>query len=345
MRTIYARFKITIPDTYYEYDICILRFSPCRFGLFKENMLKVDERNKRNGSPVHGISKFADTSKEEFEVLLGRKNNGKILTEEDAKKVTKRNPHSGGEKYNVKNLKYVSDSLPTYVNWVEAGATTPVKNQGQCGSCWAFSAAEEVESQWIMQGNSIWPFSPQQIASCVTDCYGCGGGDTVYAYEYLIGLGNTSPAGSGLGSDAFAPYIQSMYSGCSGKRCTEECSEIDVSALATEYFYTGPFATVTEYTAATDFCTGSCNSQNTTELAANMAVYGPVSICLDASEWGTYTGGVMSVAGCGGYAYKDVDHCVQLVGYNNQVASPYWLVILLYLSSIYASTIYSNIHT
>lgn len=68
---------------------------------------------------------------------------------------------------------------------------TPVKNQGQCGSCWAFSAAETVESQWAMNGNSVWEFSPQQIASCTTGVRGCGGGDTVAAYEYIMGL----PAG------------------------------------------------------------------------------------------------------------------------------------------------------
>lgn len=55
-----------------------------------------------------------------------------------------------------------------------------------------------------MNGNSIWEFSPQQIASCTNTCYGCGGGDTLAAYEYIMSL----PDGEGLGSASFAPFVQ-----------------------------------------------------------------------------------------------------------------------------------------
>ena len=48
---------------------------------------------------------------------------------------------------------------------------------GQCGTCWAFSAAETIESEWKFQGNDIWEFSIQQIASCTTTSNGCGGGN------------------------------------------------------------------------------------------------------------------------------------------------------------------------
>lgn len=298
-----------------------------RLEIFRGNMKLADERNKLNGKPVHGVTKFADLSAEEFAVFLGRKGKGRFEGKsEEAARVTKRNPHFGGEKYNLMNAAErhasIKDSLPSLVDWTAAGAVTPVKNQGQCGSCWAFSTAETVESQWVMQGNSIWEFSPQQVASCVTDCYGCGGGDTIYAYEYLMGL----PTTEGLGSAAFAPYIQSMYSACSRRGCTEDCDSIDVSALDTKSFYTGPYAAVSDYQAATDFCTGSCKTQNMTELAANLAVYGPASVCVNAANWNTYTGGVMTSDSCGGYAYSDLDHCVQLTGYNNQGSEPYWIV-------------------
>ena len=134
------------------------------------------------------------------------------------------------------------------------------------------------------------------------------------------------PSGEGLGSAAFAPFVQSMYEACSGPRCTEACSAINVTALTTEEALTGPYATVTGYQYAVQPCTDACNQQNLTVLAENVATYGPASICLDASRWNLYTGGVMTVSGCGGYAYSDVDHCVQLVGYNNAVDTPYWIV-------------------
>jgi hypothetical protein len=59
-------------------------------------------------------------------------------------------------------------------------------SQGQCGACWAFSTAEEIESEWKFQGNYIWEFSPQQVASCTTTCNGCGGGNQILGYEYLM---------------------------------------------------------------------------------------------------------------------------------------------------------------
>lgn len=290
-----------------------------RLELFRLNLAKADNLNKLNGRVSFGVSKFSDRTDEEYSVLLGRKNKGAT----PAKKVEKRSPYSGGEKYNLKNVIYAAASKATtasLVDWTAEGVVTPVKNQGQCGSCWAHSAAEQIESQWVMQGNSIWEFSVQQIASCTSSCLGCGGGDTPAAYEYIMSLS------TGLGSNAFAPYVQSMYNTCLGRRCTEDCTSLDVDALATEGFYTGPYATVSSYEAATDFCTGPCKTQNMTELAANVAVYGPASICVNAANWGSYTGGVMTADACGGSAYSDLDHCVQLVGFNSEASEPYWIV-------------------
>merc|ERR1711998_187593 len=79
-------------------------------------------------------------------------------------------------------------------------AVTPIKNQGQCGSCWAFSATEAVESQLALTGGEEYSIelSPQQITSCTPStgsygCLGCNGGFTEGAYAYLqstVGLTN-----------------------------------------------------------------------------------------------------------------------------------------------------------
>jgi hypothetical protein len=89
---------------------------------------------------------------------------------------------------------------------------------------------------------------------------------------------------------------------------------------------TGPYAEVTGYSYATPPCYGQCDSQNTTLLTMNIATYGPASVCVNAGKWTSYTGGVLTQAACGGYGYLDLDHCVQLVGYNAGASSPYWLV-------------------
>ena len=71
------------------------------------------------------------------------------------------------------------------VNWVTAGATTPVKDQGQCGSCWAFSSTGALEgAHWKKSGEFI-SFSEQQLVDCVTLAFGCGGGYQALAFRYL----------------------------------------------------------------------------------------------------------------------------------------------------------------
>ena len=128
-----------------------------RHDIFCTNMKKADELNVLNGSPAFGVSKYADRSEKEFSALLGRKGHARGVDPKAA-------------------IKPASGMQTEYVNWVERKMVTPVKNQGQCGSCWAHSAAEQIESAFALQGNALWELSPQQIASCTTTCMGCGGG-------------------------------------------------------------------------------------------------------------------------------------------------------------------------
>lgn len=174
----------------------------------------------------------------------------------------------------------------------------------------------------MLDGNAMWEFSVQQVNSCTSGCRGCGGGDTPAGYEYIMGL----PQGEGLGSAAFAPYTQSMTSQCMGKRCTGSCDDIDVSILKTKSSLTGYYASLEGYDYAVPACTGSCTKQNMTLLAQNIAAHGPASICVNAANWSSYTGGVMTAASCGGNAYSDLDHCVQLTGFNADAETPYWMV-------------------
>mmetsp|Transcript_19971 Transcript_19971/g.18148 ORF Transcript_19971/g.18148 Transcript_19971/m.18148 type:complete len:376 (+) Transcript_19971:28-1155(+) len=284
-----------------------------RLEIFRQSMIRVDKNNEINGSPVFGVTKFSDWTPEEFQVLLGRKDHG----HPDPPKINNVRDPLHPELWS-KTAKVLTDTV-TSINWAESGVVTPVKNQGQCGSCWAFSAAEQIETQWAFEGNDIWEFSPQQIASCTTACDGCGGGDTVYAYEYIM-------SAVGLGSDWFAPYIQSMWVECLDATCTESCSSFDFTDLETYSSLTGPYATLSDYSYATPGCTGLCQSQNTSLLALNVATYGPASVCVNAASWSDYVSGVLSQSACGGYSYFALDHCVQLVGYNADATSPYWIV-------------------
>merc|ERR1719198_1684916 len=71
------------------------------------------------------------------------------------------------------------------MDWRKKGAVSAVKDQGQCGSCWAFSATEEIESQIFMITGKLPKLSTQQIISCDKTDDGCDGGNTETAYTYV----------------------------------------------------------------------------------------------------------------------------------------------------------------
>ena len=195
------------------------------------------------------------------------------------------------------------------------------------GSCWAFAATEQIESEFVLAGGPSVVLSAQQVTSCTVEysnssgrredlecCYGCDGGDPSYAYEVLAG-------GVGLSPAAWWPYTQSL----TRLSETEPCRK-DTSELVDEYFYLGPYATIASYSYAVPPCSnGACESQDVSALAA-AAAESPVAVCVNAETWDDYVGGVMSLESCGGVAITDLDHCVQLVGYNSVADKPYWIL-------------------
>jgi hypothetical protein len=212
---------------------------------------------------------------------------------------------------------------PAGINWRDTEAVTAIKNQGQCGSCWAFSATEAIESQMILGtgGKFAINLSPQQIASCSPNtgtygCLGCEGGFTEGAYEYV----KSAP---GLANSFYIPYEQSLTESTQTMACpTAKVNQIDGELQQ----LSGGYATVSGYRYAVKPCTsGGCESQNLDALAAALEK-GPVSICVNAGAWNDYVGGVMTSAACGpmGAAYQD--HCVMATGFNTTAPTPYWIV-------------------
>jgi C1A family cysteine protease len=212
---------------------------------------------------------------------------------------------------------------PASIDWRTTEAITPIKNQGQCGSCWAFSATEAVESQLALTGGEEYSIelSPQQITSCTPStgsygCLGCNGGFTEGAYAYLqstVGLTN-----------AFnVPYEQSLTE----SDATAACPTAKINAInGSMEQLTGGYAVVTGFSYATPPCTsGSCKSQDLDKFAAALEET-PVSVCVNAGSWNDYTGGVMSSLQCGNMGADYQDHCVMATGFNATAPKPYWIV-------------------
>jgi len=195
-------------------------------------------------------------------------------------------------------------NAPASLDWSVTGATTPVKDQGGCGSCWAYSATEGIESAVFMATGEVRNLSAQQIISCDKVDLGCRGGDLQSALRYAVDAG-------GLDSAAHYPDVS---------HTTEKTEECEWSGQKV--------VTVTDWYMAVPPCEATgpgepCNNQDEAGLKAALHNFGPLSVCINAA-WYDYRSGVLNATCPGGY--DDLNHCVQLVGYDTTVPSPYWKV-------------------
>jgi len=248
-----------------------------------ENWVATKARNvelrQQHPDAEFGMTKFADLSPAEFKKMY-------------------LNARVDGISAAIQQVTPVSKAAtPTTFDWRSKHAVSPVKNQEQCGSCWAFSTTESVESQWFLANNSMPILGPQQIVDCDTQSSGCNGGWTYWAFEYLMQAG-------GQESEASYPYT------AQDGTCKFKVDKI--------------IAKVANYSFAIPPCeSGPCLKQSETNLRSQLATIGPLSICVNANPWQTYSSGVLS--NCPGAA-ADLDHCVQMVGFDMSATKPYYII-------------------
>ena len=140
-----------------------------RFATFKKNYLAILKHNMQDADETGvflNINEFADMTEEEYKLRLGLK-------------------HELKTSYNPTYLDTDTD-LPESVDWRTKGAVTDVKNQGYCGSCWAFSTTGSVEGAWAIAGNELTALSEQQLVDCsIKANMGCNGGLMDFAFKYI----------------------------------------------------------------------------------------------------------------------------------------------------------------
>ncbi|CAG9334340.1 unnamed protein product [Blepharisma stoltei] len=239
-----------------------------KFQIFRDNLAYIRIFNSLGNNWTLGANKFADLTFSEFKAKFSS------------------SPVQKSEKNIV-----VLDPLtaPSAIDWTTKGAVTPVKNQGECGSGWAFSASGAVEGAWYLSGHTILSLSTQEILDCSTTFgnNGCNGGTVDNAFKYIIS--------KGLTSDQNYPY----------KGVDGACSKTKVAMVN---------ATISNYTDVTP--------DNVNQLYAAVAK-GPVSVSVDSSQevWQFYKGGIVD-KNCG----TSLDHGVLIVGYNQTNTPAYWKV-------------------
>ena len=233
-----------------------------RQSIYLSNLVKISKHNSEDHTWSMDVNQFADLTRAEFKQL-----------------------YAGCVVNNTRN--FIVDSfqvsdmavLPVSVDWTEKGAVTPVKNQGQCGSCWAFSTIGSVEGANFLSTNSLVSLSEQQLVDCSgkEGNQGCNGGLMDDGFQYIID-------NEGVTSETNYPYT----------------AKDDLCNLTKAHMVS---ATISKYV----------DVPNNSELALMSAiVQQPVSVAVEADQdvFQFYSKGVMT-SKCG----TNLDHGVLAVGY------------------------------
>jgi len=184
------------------------------------------------------------------------------------------------------------EDLPDRVDWREKKIVTPVKDQGGCGSCWAFAAVETIESMLIQATGKTVLLSTQNMVSCTPNPQHCGG--TGGCAGATCELGYQYVADKGIASEKDYPY----------RAQTGKCDETKPKSAHIHSFVKLP-------------------ENNYTALVTAVATIGPMAVSVDAGPWMSYSSGVFDRCGLTRIV---INHAVQAVGYGTAGGKDYWIV-------------------
>jgi len=251
-----------------------------RLGVFKQNLKILDAHNAGYEAGNHTwfmkVTQFADMTPYEFTAYVKKGSGGGYV----------RDPN---HKPNIKVLDKVEGCGS--IDWVSRGAVTPVKNQGNCGSCWSFSATGAMEGRTALSTGYLTSLSEQELVDCDHRDSGCNGGLMDYAFLWVMQ--------NGICSESSYRYT-SGNTGRSGACQSSYCTSV---------------ASVSSYADVTP----NSNSQ-----MENAVCSGPVSVAIEADQYSfqMYGGGVLT-GRCG----AALDHGVLTVGYGTDYSyGDYWKV-------------------
>lgn len=251
-----------------------------RFKIFTDRLQTVTKHNQRYELGLEsfelGINQFSDMLTNEINQQMNGLNHTLIQST-----------------FKNSQLVYMPESIEVdeEINWNEKGAVTPVKNQGNCGSCWAFASTGCLEGQTFLKTGKLVSLSEQNLVDCSGSHgnHGCSGGWMMYAYKYIAD-------NKGIDTEDSYPY----------EAVQEKCHFNPKTVGATD---TGSYSLV----------------GNEKTLMKFVGTVGPISVAIDAGQnsFHLYSKGVYYEPLCG----KEVNHAVLVVGYGtDSYGQDYWLV-------------------
>jgi C1A family cysteine protease len=234
-----------------------------RMAVFNDNVANIESENAKGNTYTLGVNQFTHLTIEEFKAQYTGVQGGSALGPDDA--------HLG---------ELEVGEIASSVDWsTDKSVVNPVKDQGQCGSCWAFSAVGTVESAYAIAAGKLGSYAEQQLVDCDTTggSQGCNGGFNQYGISYI---GST-----GIAAESSYPYTATDGS------CRSVSKALAAGAVS-------GYKSVGKNNAALQ---SALNTQ-------------PVSVTVDAdNSWQSYRSGVLSKS-CG--IFGQIDHAVIAVGYD-----------------------------
>ncbi|XP_026318709.1 ervatamin-B-like [Hyposmocoma kahamanoa] len=239
-----------------------------RFEIFKQSLIKHNKQNLDNPLADFGIHEYSDLSPDEF----GKLRTGYVPL--------------GGD--NCKLQQTPEDNPPASWDWRNYNAVGRVKAQGQCGSCWTFSAIGNVEGQYAIKHGSIIHLSEKQLLDCDTEAAGCDGGWPRQAFTFLQQVG-------GVMTEKDYPYSPVQ------QRCSFDKRKVRVQVTGCDKW----------------------RFSNEEDIKKVLHKRGPLSVVIDATDMGGYNGKL--VTKCRHYPGSRGLHAVLLVGYGSENGVNYWV--------------------
>lgn len=248
-----------------------------RFQIFRTNLRNIILHNlDHTQNFTMGINQFTDLTAQEFKDMYvnGRKEN------------------LGS--FGCKSFSSGGSGLPSSVDWRNNGVVNSVRDQGQCGSCWAFATTANAESVWAISSGKLLDLSEEFLVDCASGVgyynMGCNGGQPDSAFKYMINNGQCTEA-----SYPYKAGVTKTAGSC------QKCTSVEVS-----------FSSCSDVT-----------PKDQVSLAAAVAKQ-PVVIAIEADTryFQSYSGGILDSTECG----TSLDHAVEIIGYGSQNGVDYWIV-------------------
>lgn len=248
-----------------------------RFKVFVSNLRHIVSHNMdTNQNFTMAVNHFSDLTPDEFKALY----------------VNGKNNNLGS--FGCKSFSSLGSGLPASIDWRNKGVVNPVRDQGQCGSCWAFATTANAESVWAISSGKLLDLSEEFLVDCASGIgyfnMGCDGGQPDSAFKYMINNGQCSES-----SYPYKAGITKTAGTC------QKCTAAPVS-----------------FSSCSDV-----KPNDQISLAAAVAKQ-PVVVAIEADTryFQSYSGGILDSAACN----TNLDHAVEIVGYGSESGKDYWLV-------------------